>query len=103
LEIPAAAQVMFKFGESGKLSGALRETGFSEAREDLRKLRWDWHGSAEEMWDYFRAITVPFMVLLEKVDGDAEVDAGVLSALGERWDGEGVRFEAEMVIATGVR
>ncbi len=85
---------MFKFGEPGTLGGRLREAGFKEIEEEVRGLRWDWHGSPEEMWDYFRGVTVPFRGLLEKVDGDAEVDRAVLAALGERFDGEWVRFEA---------
>jgi hypothetical protein len=45
------------------------------------------------MWDYFRGVTVPFRGLLEKVEGDAEVDAAVLAALRESFDGEYVRIE----------
>jgi hypothetical protein len=94
---------MFKFGVPGTLAGALEAAGFSKIDERVRGLRWDWHGSPEEMWDYFRSITVPFRALMEKVDGDEEVDRAVLAALGERFDGEWVRFEAQMVVATAVR
>ncbi len=100
LEIPAGAQTMFKFGEAGTLGAALREAGFGAVEEKLEKLRWDWHGSPEEMWDYFRGVTVPFRGMLEKVDGDAAVDAAVLAALNEQFDGEYVRMDAQMVVAT---
>jgi hypothetical protein len=103
LELPAAARQMFKFGVAGTLAGALREVGFSETADKVHRLRWDWHGSPEEMWEYFRGVTVPFRELLDKVDGDAEVDKAVLAALGELYDGEYVRFNAQMVIATAVR
>ena len=103
LEIPAAARQMFKFGVPGTLASALSEAGFRKIDERVRELRWDWHGSPEEMWDYFRGVTVPFRALLEKVEGDAEVDRAVLAALRERFDGEYVRFEAQMVVATAVR
>jgi ubiquinone/menaquinone biosynthesis C-methylase UbiE len=103
LEIPDGARAMFKFGVPGTLAGRLREAGFEGAGDRVRKLRWDWHGSPEEMWDYFRGVTVPFRALLEKVEGDAEVDNAVLKELGERFDGEWVRLEAEMVVATGVK
>jgi ubiquinone/menaquinone biosynthesis C-methylase UbiE len=103
LTVPASAMQMFKFGVPGTLSRALAEAGFGKAEDRVRSLRWDWHGSPEEMWDYFRGVTVPFRALLEKVDGDAEVDGAVLAALGKRFDGEWVRFEAEMVVATGIR
>jgi len=103
LEIPASAQAMFKFGKPGTLAGALHEAGFADAEDRVRKLRWDWHGSPEEMWEYFRGVTVPFHSLLKKVDGDAEVDKAVLAELGKRFDGEYVRIEAEMMVATGTR
>jgi len=103
LEIPAAARAMFKFGVPGTLARALGAAGFGKIDERVRGLRWDWHGSPEEMWDYFRGVTVPFRTLLEKVESDAEVDRAVLAALGERFDGEWVRLEAQMVVATAVR
>jgi ubiquinone/menaquinone biosynthesis C-methylase UbiE len=100
LEIPAGARVMFKFGVPGTLSAAVDAAGFFNIREELRKLRWDWHGTPEEMWDYFRGVTVPFRALLDKVEGDAEVDRAVLTQLRERFDGEYVRIEAQMVVVT---
>ena len=103
LEVPAAARQMFKFGVPGSSSAALGAAGFGGIDERVRRLRWDWHGSPEEMWDYFRGVTVPFRALLEKVEGDAEVQQAVVAALRERYDGEWVRFEAEMVVATAVR
>lgn len=103
LEIPEGARAMFKFGAPGKLGGQLREVGFVDIEEKVRGLAWDWHGTPEEAWDYFRGVTVPFRPLLEKVDGDAEVDRAVLAALGERFDGEWVRFEAQMVVVTAVK
>ena len=103
LEVPETALAMFKFGVVGTLGARLGAAGFVDVEEGVHGLRWDWHGSPEEMWEYFRAVTVPFRALLEKVAGDAEVDRAVLAALGERFDGEYVRMEAQMVIATGVK
>ena len=94
---------MFKFGVVGTLGARLGAAGFVDVEEGVHGLRWDWHGTPEEMWEYFRGVTVPFRGLLEKVAGDAEVDRAVLAALGERFDGEYVRMEAQMVIATGVK
>jgi hypothetical protein len=94
---------MFKFGVPGTLSTWLREAGFGAVEERVRELKWDWHGTPEEMWDYFRGVTVPFRALLEKVDGNADVDAAVLAALRKRFDGEWIRFEAQMVVASGMR
>jgi hypothetical protein len=53
------------------------------------------------MWDYFRGVTVPIRALLEKVEGDEAVNVAVLAALRERYDGEYVRMNAQMVVATG--
>jgi hypothetical protein len=103
LEVPEAARAMFKFGEAGTLSRALLEAGFRSVDEQLHRLRWDWHGTPEEMWDYFRGVTVPFRALLEKVEGDTAVEQAVLASLQERFDGEWVRFEAQMAVATAVR
>ncbi len=103
LEVPPQARAMFKFGEAGTLSRALREAGFDSIEEALRRLPWDWHGSPEQLWEYFRGVTVPFRPLLEKVEGDVEACGAVLGALRERLDGEYVRFEAQMVLATAER
>ena len=100
LEIPPAAQRMFRFGESGRLTKALAEAGFAGIEERGRKLRWDWHGEPEELWEYFRGITAPFHTMLEQVAGDQGVSEAVLGALRQRWDGEWVRMEAETRVAT---
>lgn len=100
LEIPPDARPMFKFGAPGTLASAMREAGFSAVEEQVRRLKWDWHGSPVELWDYFRSVTVPFRALLEKVQGDEAVQRAVLVALSQRFDGEWVRLEAEMVVAT---
>jgi ubiquinone/menaquinone biosynthesis C-methylase UbiE len=102
LAIPQGeAQIMFRFDAAGSLGAALREVGFTGVEEQLHHLAWDWHGTPAELWDYFRSITVPFRALLQKVEGDAEVEQAVLAALAEHYDGEYVRCQAQMVIATG--
>jgi SAM-dependent methyltransferase len=103
LEIPRAALAMFQFGAPGTLGTALGAAGFGTVDERVQRIPWDWHGTPEEMWDYFRGVTVPFHTLLKEVEGDAEVEQAVLGALGARFDGEWVRCEAEMVVATAVR
>jgi ubiquinone/menaquinone biosynthesis C-methylase UbiE len=103
LEIPDAARQMFKFGDSGSLSRELRQAGFLSPEQELQRLRWDWHGPPEELWEYFRGVTVPFHPLLAKVEDDAEAQGEVIAALRERYDGEYVRFEAQMVMAVAMR
>lgn len=99
-EIPKDARRMFQFGEPGTLTKALCAAGFSKVDEQVRHLRWDWHGSPAELWDYFRNVTVPFRSLLEKVKDDEEVQHAVLAALSKRFDGVWVRINAEMVMVT---
>lgn len=103
LEIPRAALAMFQFGVPGTLGAALGAAGFGAVDERVRRIPWDWHGTPEEMWDYFRGVTVPFHALLKEVEGDAGVEQAVLGALGARFDGAWVRCEAEMVVATAAR
>jgi SAM-dependent methyltransferase len=103
LEVPDSARLMFKFGVPGTLAAALESAGFVGAADPVRALRWDWHGSPEELWDYFRSVTVPFRALLDRLEGDAEVQGAVLAAMRERYDGEYVRIEAQMVVATAAK
>lgn len=103
LEVPVGAREMFKFGRSGSLSSALAGAGFRTTDESTQELKWDWHGTPEELWDYFRGVTVPFRALLEKVDGDEEVDRTVLAALRKHQQGEWVKINAHMVVASAVR
>jgi SAM-dependent methyltransferase len=101
--IPTGARAMFQFGVPGTLGAALGAAGFGAVDEQVQRIPWDWHGTPEEMWDYFRGVTVPFHPMLQEVEGDGEVKQAVLGALGARFDGEWVRIEAEMVVATAER
>jgi hypothetical protein len=85
------------------LSAALRGAEFAEVEERVRKLPWVWPGPAEELWDQAQAVAAPFRAMLERVPKEAwpEVNAGVLAALGEYTDKNGVHFEAEVVMASG--
>jgi SAM-dependent methyltransferase len=103
LNVPQPALTMFKFGKSGTLSEALHGAGFASPREQLQALRWDWHGTPEQLWEYFCGVTVPFHGLLRQVEGDRDAQESVLAALRQRYDGEYVRFEAQMVIAIARR
>lgn len=103
LEIPTTALNMFRFGKSGMLRWALEEAGFRGVEEETKHLPWDWHGSPQELWEYFRGVTVPFRPLLDSVEGDAEVEQSVLVALNQDYDGRYVRCQAQMVMATAER
>lgn len=100
LSVPSAAQTMFKFGVPGTLAAALTEAGFSGAVDPVVPLCWDWNGSPEEMWQYFRAITLPFRPLLDSVAEDNAVESAVLEEIGKSYHEGRVRITAQMVLAT---
>ena len=100
-EIPPGAALMFKFGAPGKLARALAETGFGEARDEVRIVPWVWTESVAELWAYFQSVTVPFRPVLERVTPETERE--VLAELGKYWDGQKVNLTAEIVLAGGRR
>ncbi len=105
LEVPAPARAMFQMGEKGRLSLLLAEAGFSRAAEDLRIVPWIWTESAEELWAYFQAVTVPFRPLLERIPPEkrATIDEQVRAELERYSAGGQVRMSAQVMIATGVK
>ena len=94
---------MFRFGERGSLSAAMREAGFSEVEEEPRTLPWNWPGSAEEVWEYAQAVSTPFRPLLERVPAGKreEIDREVVAEIRTRMEGEVVKFGAVVVLASG--
>jgi SAM-dependent methyltransferase len=105
LQLPASGANMFKFGEPGVLVDAMRDAGFGPVEENFTSVPWNWPGTPEDLWDYFRDVTVPFKTLFDAIPPDRrdEVTARVLDELRERHrDGE-VQFDAEILIASGTR
>lgn len=103
LGLPASGTAMFKFGDMGVLAKEMRVAGFDPVAEDFTRVPWNWPDTPDELWGYFREVTVPFKPLFEAVPQErrAEVDAAVLRELQKRYhDGE-VKFEAEILIASG--
>ena len=100
LELPASGRAMFKFGKTGTLSAVLRETGFSSAHDEIREVDWSWPGTPEELWDYFRAVTIPFAPLLNRVpkEMEPEVDRAVLEALRARAHAGQVAIQGEFIL-----
>lgn len=98
-QVPPSAARMFKFGQPGTLAEALRSAGFADARDDVQNVPWVWTDNVEELWKYFRAVTVPFAPVLERVT--QEIEREVLEQLGKYWDGEKVNLTAEIVLAGG--
>jgi ubiquinone/menaquinone biosynthesis C-methylase UbiE len=101
-DMPEAARKMFAFGQPGLLPGKLRTAGFSAVQESFVTVPWTWPGSAEDVWEYFKEVTVPFAPLLKSVPAErrAEVDAAVVKAISEYAEGDEIRFTAKVNITT---
>jgi ubiquinone/menaquinone biosynthesis C-methylase UbiE len=102
LQLPASGANMFKFGVPGVLPAAMRAAGFAAVEESFMQVPWNWPGTPEELWEYFREVTIPFKPLFETIPPGRreEVDAAVLHALHERFRDSQVEFEAEIVIVS---
>lgn len=105
LEVPPSALGMFKFAEPGVLAEVLADAGFAEIEEVFTRVPWNWPDTPQELWAYFRDVTVPFRPLLDAVPEPARerVSAAVLEALDARYDGKEVRFDAEVLMLSASR
>ncbi len=103
--IPEAARKMFAYGQPGLLARHLRSAGFEHAEEKFITVEWTWPGTPQEVWDYFQEVTVPFAPLLKSVplEKRAEVDAAVVQAIGEYYDGSKVNFGAKINLTTATK
>lgn len=103
--LPVSGTAMFKFGKPGTLSSALSEAGFTQANEHVTEVPWNWPGTPEELWEWFREVTVPFKPLFEAIPAARreEVYAQVVTALRRYYDGSKVRFSAGIVLASAIR
>ncbi len=94
---------IFCFAAPGSLSQALREAGFSRIEESEREVPWTWRGSAEEVFEYARAVSTPFHPMLERVRD--EQWAGILveahAAINQYRVGDEIQFGARVILASG--
>lgn len=104
-DMPETARKMFAFGQPGLLAGKLRAAGFSSIDEKFVTVPWTWPGTPEEVWEYFKDVTVPFAPLLQSIPADrrTEVDAAVISAIGQYVEGNEVRFTAKVNITSAAK
>ena len=93
---------MFRFSRPGSLTAALKQAGFTRIEERTVNVPWSWPGPPEEVWEYFREITVPFRPLLSSIPPDKaeHVNAEVVAALRRHYDGKQVNFTADVVLAS---
>jgi SAM-dependent methyltransferase len=93
----------FRFSAAGSLSEVLRSAGFSEVEESVRTVPWTWQGSAEEVFEYARAVTTPYRALLDRVSEPQwpAILSEVHAAIDQYRVGDDIRFGAVVVLASG--
>jgi SAM-dependent methyltransferase len=95
----------FRFAQPGSLSRILREAGFSEVEEETRTLPWTWPGTAQEVWEQAKAVSTPFLPMLERVPPEKwdEINRAVYVAIGDYVVGDKIEFGATVVLASAVK
>lgn len=93
----------FKFSEPGSLSSVLREAGFREIEEETKHVPWIWPGTAEEVWEQARAVSTPFLPLLERVPADRwdEINREIYRQIDCYREDDRIHFGAVVVLASG--
>lgn len=102
LQLSAMGKSMNKFGEPDVLAAQMRKAGFAKVNESLEYVSWTWPGTAEEVWEYFQDVAVPFQSTVQAVPADrrGEIDQAVLQAMKKYQVGNEVRFTAHVNITT---
>jgi ubiquinone/menaquinone biosynthesis C-methylase UbiE len=93
----------FRFSAAGSLSKVLTTAGFHDAEESTQNLPWTWPGEAEEVFEYFCAVSAPFRPMLERVAVDQwpVIRAQAKTAIERYRVGDEIRFGADIVLASG--
>jgi ubiquinone/menaquinone biosynthesis C-methylase UbiE len=103
--VPESGRKMFALGNKGVLTQVLRQAGFSEVKEELVTVPWTWMGTPKEVWEYFQDVAVPFASFIQSIPADRrdEIDAEVLKAISQYYDGTSIKFTATVNIAIAVK
>lgn len=93
------------FARAGTLSIALREAGFKRVQEESPTIPYPWPGTPEQNWEYQRGAGLIIRRLVERLAPEQleQVDAEVIEAMRQYYDGQQVNFTATIVVASGVR
>lgn len=86
--MPESGRKVFALADENKLTQALYQAGFSQAKEELVTVPWIWLGAPEEVWEYFQDVAVPFASLLQSIPADRrpEINTAVLKAIGQYYE-----------------
>jgi SAM-dependent methyltransferase len=100
---PDVPQV-FRFAQPGTLAAALRESGFQQVQEESPTIPYAWPGSPEQFWERQQEAGV-HRRLVERLAPEQrdQVEAEVIEAIRQYYDGKQVNFTAVIVVASGVR
>jgi ubiquinone/menaquinone biosynthesis C-methylase UbiE len=103
--MPESGRKMFALADEDRLTQALYQAGFSQAKEELVTVPWTWLGAPEEVWEYYQDVAVPFASLLQSIPAERrpEINAAVLKAIGQYYDGTSIKFTATVNIAVAVK
>jgi ubiquinone/menaquinone biosynthesis C-methylase UbiE len=95
----------YRFGQAGTLSAELRDAGFRQVNEDSPTVPYPWPGPPEEYWEHSREFSPNIRRLVERLAPEQreQVDAEVIEAIRQYYDGRQVNFTATIVVASGVR
>jgi ubiquinone/menaquinone biosynthesis C-methylase UbiE len=101
--LPPGGADPFRFSKAGSLSEMLRASGFHEVDESTQNLPWTWLGDAEEVFEYFCAVSAPFRPMLERVRVEEwpAIRSEAKAAIERYRVGDEIRFGADVVLASG--
>lgn len=93
------------FSESGKLSKALSQAGFTQVYEETRSIEFPFPGSPEQAWEMVRDSAIFFRKMISSLHPKERKLAGIeiSDAWRKYYDGHKVTFTAPVVLASGVR
>ena len=102
---PPGALTPQRFQEPGSISKELIAAGFSNVREEPRRISWAYPGSAEEYFEFFKG-TFPAIrtALAEMSEADAaSLTADVIGNVAKYHDGQKLAFGATIYVASCVK
>jgi ubiquinone/menaquinone biosynthesis C-methylase UbiE len=101
---PGAPHV-FRFAEPLTLARVFMDAGFVDVHENALKIACEAPITPADFWEEFREVAAPFRPLIAGLPPDrrAQLDADVLEAMEQSYDGKRLRFHALVNLATGAR
>ncbi|WP_089727367.1 class I SAM-dependent methyltransferase [Candidatus Thiosymbion oneisti] len=103
--LPPEAQHPFRFAESGSLSAALNNAGFSQLMEQQKVVSCPWLGPPEEMWEQIYELAAPLQPFFDSFDPDERNAAvrEVIEEFGNFYDGEYTDPTTSIIVAAGIK